>query len=447
MTPAMPRTVRTRSVFFAVLLLVAVETPALAQAGGRGIDVVGYVATIRPDMQARSVSGSVDIHLRVVADSLTAIDLDRGELAIEDVRHDGKGLDFELLPRRLRVHLGRPFGRDASAVITVSYRGQPRFGMQFHPERRQVYTIFSTSQWLVCIDAPDDKATLDLTVALPAGLLAAGPGVLVSEQPGGDGTVAHRWRQTRPVSTFLYGFAAGPFVQSEGRHGETSLRYLGDGQSRAELGRIFNTTPDMLDFFASRAGVDYPDGAYTQVLVAQTAGQEASGFSMLSEAYGRTLLNEPAGVSLMAHELAHQWWGNLVTCADWRHFWLNEGFATFMAAAYEERRFGPEAYRRQIERARQRYEDVRLKDGDKALVFANWDRPTANDRTVVYQKGAYVLHLLRQQLGDDVFWAGIRRYTTAHVGRSVTTEDFQLSMEESSGMKLGSFFETWVYGR
>ncbi len=314
MTPAMPRTVRTRSVFFAVLLLVAVETPALAQAGGRGIDVVGYVATIRPDMQARSVSGSVDIHLRVVADSLTAIDLDRGELAIEDVRHDGKGLDFELLPRRLRVHLGRPFGRDASAVITVSYRGQPRFGMQFHPERRQVYTIFSTSRWLVCIDAPDDKATLDLTVALPAGLLAAGPGVLVSEQPGGDGTVAHRWRQTRPVSTFLYGFAAGPFVQSEGRHGETSLRYLGDGQSRAELGRIFNTTPDMLDFFASRAGVDYPDGAYTQVLVAQTAGQEASGFSMLSEAYGRTLLNEPAGVSLMAHELAHQWWGNLVTC-------------------------------------------------------------------------------------------------------------------------------------
>ena len=135
-------------------------------------------------------------------------------------------------------------------------RGQPRFGMQFHPERRQVYTIFSTSQWLVCIDAPDDKATLDLTVALPAGLLAAGPGALVSEQPGGDGTVAHRWRQSRPVSTFLYGFAAGPFVQLEGRHGETSLRYLGDGQSRDELGRIFNTTPDMLDFFASRAGVE-----------------------------------------------------------------------------------------------------------------------------------------------------------------------------------------------
>jgi aminopeptidase N len=88
-----------------------------------------------------------------------------------------------------------------------------------------------------------------------------------------------------------------------------------------------------------------------------------------------------------------------------------------------------------------------LKDGDKALVFANWDRPTANDRTVVYQKGAYVLHLLRQQLGDDAFWAGIRRYTTAHAGRSVTTGDFQRSMEESSGMKLGSFFDSWVYGR
>jgi aminopeptidase N len=439
----------TRSIYWIVGVswLLAVATPALAQTGGRGIDVLGYVASIRPDIQARSVSGTVDIHLRFVSDDVTTIDLDRGELAIEDVRYEGKRLDIELLPRLVRVRLARPFARDASAVLSVSYRGQPRSGMQFHPERQQVYTIFSTSQWLVCVDVPGDKATLDLTVSLPVGLRAVGSGVLVSEQPAGDGTVAHRWRQARPVSTYLYGFAAGRFTGVEAKHGETTLRYVGDVSPRDELSRIFNATPDMLEFFASRAGVAYPDDAYAQVLVAATVGQEASGFSMLSEAYGRAVLSDPAGISLLAHELAHQWWGNLVTCQDWTHFWLNEGFATFMAAAYDEHRYGLEAYRRDIERARLRYEEVRQKDGERPLVFSDWNRPTANDRTVVYQKGAYVLHLLREQLGDDAFWVGIRRYTAAYAGRSVTTDDFKRSMEESSGQDLGPFFDKWVYVR
>jgi hypothetical protein len=101
---------------------------------------------------------------------------------------------------------------------------------------------------------------------------------------------------------------------------------------------------------------------------------------------------------------------------------LNEGFATFMAAAYDEERFGRAAYLRDIERARLRYEAVREADGDRSLVFPEWNHPTANDRTIVYQKGAYVLRLLREHIGDDMFWAGIRQYTAAHAGGSVTTD-------------------------
>jgi aminopeptidase N len=156
-------------------------------------------------------------------------------------------------------------------------------------------------------------------------------------------------------------------------------------------------------------------------------------------------MSEPANVSLIAHELAHQWWGNLVTCRDWTHFWLNEGFATFMAAAYNEQRFGPEAYRLDIERTRLLYEEVRSKGGDRSLAFPDWNRPTAMDRTLVYRKGAYVVHLLRERMGNEAFWAGIRRYTAAHAGRSVTTDDFKRSMEQSSGLGLGEFFDRWVY--
>jgi aminopeptidase N len=129
------------------------------------------------------------------------------------------------------------------------------------------------------------------------------------------------------------------------------------------------------------------------------------------------------------------------------HFWLNEGFASFMADAYDEHRFGREVYLQDIERARARYEAVRQGGGDRSLVFPDWNRPTANDRTLVYQKGAYVLHLLRQDMGEDPFWAGIRRYTQTYAGRTATTDDFKRSMEASSGMSLDAFFDRWVYLR
>jgi aminopeptidase N len=428
-------------------VLLVVQQPALSETGGGSFDVLGYTAVIRPVIETQSVSGRVDIHVRFLSDHVTWIDLDRAELTIEEVRYQGKPLEFELLPRRLRVHLSTPGARNTSGDFVVTYHGMPRTGLQFVPERQQAYTIFSTSQWLVCVDAPEDKATLDLQLALPVGLRAIGPGALVSQQPGTDGTVVYRWRETRPMSTYLFGFAAGRFTEVEVRHGKTTLWYVGEKFSRDELSGIFRDTPDMLEFFTARAGVPYPGDTYTQVLVASTAGQEASGFSLLSEAYGRAVLNDQRAISLIAHELAHQWWGNLVTCRDWREFWLNEGFATFMAAAYDEHRFGREAYRRDIERARVRYEEVLRNGGNRSLVFPDWNRPTPGDRTLVYQKGAYVLHLLRERIGEDAFWAGFRRYTAAYAGASVTTEDFRRSMEESSGSSLGEFFDKRVLAR
>ena len=156
---------------------------------------------------------------------------------------------------------------------------------------------------------------------------------------------------------------------------------------------------------------------------------------MLSEAYGRRLLGDPSALSLSAHELAHQWWGVLVTCLDWRHFWLNEGFATFMAAAYVEQRFGREAYLRDVAGWRATYDRVRRAKGDRSRV-PDWNRPTADDRALVYEKGAYVLHQLREHLGDEAFWDAIRGYTRAYAGRSVTTEEFQRAIERATGRRL-----------
>jgi len=324
----------------AFLSLLAAQPLAAAPPDGRLFDVLGYVATVRPDIRGGTVAGDVSIHLRLLSGKAETIELDRADLVIDEVRQQGRRLDFDLLPRRVRVHLPTPVARGESRDLAISYHGAPRSGLRFVPERQQAYTIFSTSEWLVCVDAPDDKATFDLRLVLPAGLKAVGTGTLVSEQPGPDGTIVHRFRQKRPASSYLFGFAAGRFIEVKAAEGNTALQYLGEGFSPDELSRVFRDTPGMLDFFTRRAGVAYPLDTYTQVLVANTAGQEAWGFSLLSDAYGHAVLDDPAAISLIAHELAHQWWGNLITCQDWTHFWLNEGFATFMAAAYDEERFG-----------------------------------------------------------------------------------------------------------
>jgi len=135
----------------------------------------------------------------------------------------------------------------------------------------------------------------------------------------------------------------------------------------------------------------------------------------------------------------------MVTCYAWTEFWLNEGFATYMAAAYREHRFGRETYLKDVASMKARYEEVRARGNDRPLIFPSWDRPTADDRTVVYQKGAYVLHELREHVGDAAFWAGIRRYTIDHFGTSVTTADLHTAMEQASGMNLRAFFDRWVY--
>ena len=416
---------------------------AQAQSSERAaVDVVHYDATLEPDLQAGTAVGTVKIRIAATTRA-EQITLDRGALAIDSVRIGAVDQRLDLLERQVVVHLDPPLTSGATRELDITYHGTPRSGLQFPPDRSQVYAIFTTSDWLPSVDAPHDRATLRLRVTLPAGLTAAGVGSAQPVSTTADGRRMHEWRLDRPAPTYTFGFAAGRFTEvAAGR-----LRLLGDGFSVAELRHVFADTDAMLRFFERRAGVPYPHATYTQALVARTVGQEMSGLSLMSEAYGRAVLADPTAIALGAHEAAHQWWGNLLTCEAWTHFWLNEGMATFMAAAFLEERFGRPTYDRAVERFRAEYARVRDAGGDRPLVFPDWNRPTANDRTVVYQKGALVLHELRTLLGDQAFWDGIRAYTRAHAGQSVTTADFQKAMEASAKRDLTAFFAQWVYVR
>jgi len=432
-----------------VVWAVAVHAQTPGARYARPFSVTHYDVRLEPRLESRTLTGTVTLSVVVHRDDVAPADativLNRGRLEIDGVQEDGRARTFVVDGNLVRITLPRGGPDEKRRALTVTYHGAPSSGLVFNEEREQIYTVFSTSQWMPALDEPSARATLRLRLTMPRAWTAAASGREVSRRELPANTVVMEWEQKRPVPTYTFGFAAGAFTEATDRASGTALRYLGRGFTESEMRRVFGESAQMIRFFEQRSGVPFPGDTYAQALVARTVGQEMAGLSIVSEDYGRAVIADPSAIGLIAHELAHQWWGNMVTCHAWTEFWLNEGFATYMAAAYREQRFGRDTYLSEVASMKARYEQVRARGNDRPLVFPNWDRPTADDRTIVYQKGAYALHELRELLGDTTFWAGIRRYTTEHFGRSVTTEDFRAAMEQASGTDLGAFFDRWVY--
>ena len=433
--------------FFAALAVAAFAMATDLAEAASAYHVVHYEVHVEPRIDTRSVTGAERIDFVADAPGVLQLEFEAGALDVREVRIDDDPAEFSKEGSRLVVRPSRPLPEGRTLSIHLQYAGQPKYGLEFSAQPPQVYTIFSTSQWMVCLDEPAARATLDLSVLLPAGFLATGSGVALAPEAQADGRMLFRWRQDAPVPSFTYGFAGGPWRQVRGTQDGLALRFLSAGKDETQLQRVFSDTAHAVHFMTQKAGRSMQSPSYEQVLVASTIGQEAAGFALLSEDYGDRVLADPSAAGLIAHELAHQWWGVAITCTDWGHFWLNEGMATFMAAAWLGDRFGPDAYARAVAGWKTRVARLEAEGKDHALVYASWKRPSADDRAVVYTRGAYVLHLLREELGDEAFWAGIRLYTRRNWERSVTTADFQAAVEEASGRDLHAFFDKQVYAR
>ncbi len=289
-----------------------------------------------------------------------------------------------------------------------------------------------------------------------------------------------------PISTYVFGFALGRFATRTDREhdlplthkdgGLGTLSYLVSSEAEkpasparptgksetgdvakvpspeaiaaahaAQAEQIFSTTRAAAAFFAEKSGEAYPGKSYTQVFAHGDVAQEASQFTLLSETYLAGLAEHPDDTWLLAHELAHQWWGISVTCEDWSDFWLNEGIATYMADAFLEQQYGKERYNKEIERSHQIYLDLLIKGEDRPLSYHEWTRPEQAGGRLPYHKGAWFLHLLRQQIGDDQFFRGMRQYTSGNWKTSVTSHEFELSLEQACGCNLQNLFNQFVY--
>ena len=409
----------------------------------RPYDVRNYECEIRLDIESHGITGEETIELVSRGEPLAMVELDAAEIDVTEAWQEGSACRVEQGGERVMITLAQGVPNGGRCTLRLRYMGVPGRGMKFLPD--QIRTAFHTGHWMVCNEDPADKATMTLHLVVPGRFTVVAAGSNIAHEMLEEGMQRTSWRLDRPYPAYLYGFVAGIFSDTSLYAGRVRLRMLSAGKSPGEMARMFASTAPALDFFARRSGIPFPDSIYTQVLVNGPSGQEAATYSWLSEKYAEEVLAEPREDWLVAHELAHQWWGNLLTCATWSDMWLNEGFATFMTAAFKEHHWSREEYEREMLLCRFRYERQRAEGNDRPLHFTGWTAPEEANGPIAYYKGAAVLHLLRYHLGEGSFWEGIRRYTRDNAEGNAGSRDLQMAMEMESGEDLTAFFQHWVY--
>ena len=425
-----------------------------------GFEVSDYAVELEIDREGRRLSGHERVRLRSTQDGLEVVRFPRNGIEIRSVTSErGAPLSFTVEPDALAIRPPRPLSRGQRFSFVVAYSAMEPKGIVFGAD--VIYTLFFTCHWMICRDGPEDKATFTLSLAVPEGqtLIASGePTTFPTGGPPVRGASGHpsrrdperpparqTWKEDRPSSPYLFGFALGPFARSSRRHRGVTLEYFTLGKDEAWRNRAFADDGQMLDFFVEKAGRRFPQRTYRQVVVNGSAAQELSSFSILGSKQLDARMDDPTEDWLVAHEMAHQFWGNLVTCADWSHFWLNEGLTTFLVAAYKERRWGRQAYERELELLRARHQFAVDASFDVPLTFGG-DYPSLRiKRAITYSKGALFLALLRQTVGERAFWRALRRYTRRFAGKTATTRDFERILADSSGRDLSALFRTWAY--
>ncbi len=413
----------------APLLALALAAPAQlapdargASAPDRSFDMEKLRLDLALDPAAGTVAGTATWTVRRLGEG--PLVLDQVALTIEDVRVGGTPTPWHAAGDTLVIDV--PGDR---ADVAVRYRATPRDGLHFRrPGAADTYgEVWSQGEgednrhWFPGWDHPNDRFVYE-------GAITAPDGWKVLTNSGVD------------LVNYLVMVAAGPYeVHGDG----TIAAWVPPGTAPEGVRRVLDPVPSMMAHFAARTGVPYPWGPYRQVFVQRFlyTGMENTSATVEDRwMVGSRRLESRArrAVSVVAHELAHQWYGDLLTCRDWRELWLNEGFATYMAADWQASVDGPEAWAVGV---RRRYE---ASLATQALARRFHAGPKADDNANVYNKGASVLEMLRVMLGDDTFWRAIRRYTQGHQRALVESDDLRDAMEAESGQELGWFFQQWV---
>lgn len=434
----------------------------------RGYDVERYRIELRFDEAAHSFQGTTRIELLPLKDGFETCELDAETFRVTSVRDDRGELRFEQPPGRLAVHLRRPYRRREQVVFTVAYEARNvsvdpvKYGMMQgydvglsfkdeSPDHPRLINTLSFPEgarhWFPSNDHPADKAASEIIATVRQGDHAIANGRLVSVTKTPAGTRFH-WVQDKPHSTYLFVLVAGPYVKVADTGGTLPVNFWVYPKDKDDALRAFGKTRGILHFFEREYGVPFPWDKYDQITIPRFGGgAESTSATVIGDGQ---MHDEKADKDfsthwLVAHEAAHQWWGDLVTMRDWGEAWINESFATYGEYLYSKHSLGEDEGALNLMEKRSVYlEEARTKY-QRPIVWDGWQIPNQNFDRHTYQKGAAVLHMLRWILGDEPFRKAVTRLLEKHAYSTADARDFLAAIRETSGQRLEAFFDQWIY--
>ncbi len=454
-----------------LICLLPAWSPAPAQGGpyppvnhprDRHYDVLNYRLTLDADLVTKTVSGEAEITLVPIVPMLDVVRLDAAVMTVSRVKVDGAPAEFSHAGDTLSVPLGKLRTPADTLTVTVAYSvTDPPKGLYFsgpdESEPDKPYQLYSQGEsmenhfWIPCYDFPNDKATSEMIVTVKTGFTAISNGRFLGAKKDltGEHTTFH-WKESLPHVSYLISLVVGEYelVADEWR-GKPIMNYVYKSNA-ADAPRSFEKTPAMMDFFSDLTGYPYPWEKYGHAIVQDFiyGGQENVTISTLTD---NTIHDSRAHLDrnsdgLVAHELAHQWFGDLVSFRDWSEAWLSEGFATYLTLLSEGHDKGEEEFSYQLKQTQDNVVNADVGDRRRPTVTKRYVSPENLFDNRIYGKGACVLNMLRKTVGDGPFLKSLRRYVSEYAFTSVETNQFRLVTEEVTGMNLDWFFDQWVYG-
>jgi len=412
------------------------------------------------DIPNKSYQGSCIIQLKPIRNDIERLTLDAVNLNIQSVNVDETPQAFEYDGSQLQIQLASPTVASQVIKIAIAYAAeQPQRGIYFitpnqhYPNKPvQVWTQGEDEDsrfWFPCFDYPGQLSTSEIRVRVPKPYIVISNGTLVDTTEDGDAKIYH-WLQEQVHPTYLMTLAVGDFVEIQDEwHGKPVTYYVEKGRE-ADARRSMGKTPRMIEFFSEKYGYLYPYPKYAQVCVDDFifGGMENTSTTLLTD---RCLLDERAALdnrnteSLVAHELAHQWFGDLVVIKHWSHAWIKEGMASYSEVMWTEHEYGAKeaAYYRLLE-ARSYLAEDSSRYRRPIVTHVYREAIELYDRHL-YEKGSCVYHMIRAELGEELFWQVIHTFVQDNAHKTVETIDLLRAIEKASGRNLLFLFDQYVY--
>jgi len=420
------------------------------------VDFEHLTLDITPDFRQRTIAGDATLRFRVLPRPVSTLRLNAVDLRITNVTASVAVADWEVTDDAVLLHFNPPLTPASEGWVRLLYTAQPAQGLYFRtpemgypPEDEHLWTqgeSTTSRNWFPAFDWPNDKLTSEVTCCVPEGMVVLSNGRKTA-QVRTNGLLTVTWLQDKPHANYLVTLVAGNFRKLEDQHRDVPLAFWTLPSDATNAASGFAGTKDMMAFFEKFTGTPYPWARYDQVCVADfvAGGMENTCLTVLQNGalFAPGFENLRSMQGLVAHELAHQWFGDLVTCKDWANTWLNEGFATYGEQLYGEHKDGRDEFRYRLNESRRSLTDSAT--DTRPILWRGYADPDEMFDHRAYARGAWVLHMLRCQLGDAAFRDAVRTYLDRHAYGSVGTEDLVAAVQDISGRSFDQFFDQWIY--